>query len=149
LSLSSYGSADLSSPGSVAWDSSAGESDLCCGRLLNVVGRSGSHQSDLTSTCFTDCPSLGPRRNDLTIYWALGPFVRSFTLQVDPGDICPHTVAYCQTFSSWCRSFAKLVFAIKYCLNIIKSSLHSMSVMVALASSKTSLIYGSMQHHIS
>jgi hypothetical protein len=23
------------------------------------------------------------------IYWALGPFVRSFTLPVDPGDICP------------------------------------------------------------
>jgi hypothetical protein len=23
------------------------------------------------------------------IYWALGPFVRSFILPVDPGDICP------------------------------------------------------------
>jgi hypothetical protein len=23
------------------------------------------------------------------IYWALGPLVRSFTLPVDPGDICP------------------------------------------------------------
>jgi hypothetical protein len=23
------------------------------------------------------------------IYWALGPFVGSFTLLVDPGDICP------------------------------------------------------------
>jgi hypothetical protein len=23
------------------------------------------------------------------IYWALRPFVRSFTLPVDPGDICP------------------------------------------------------------
>jgi hypothetical protein len=23
------------------------------------------------------------------IYWALGPFVRSFILLVDPGDICP------------------------------------------------------------
>jgi hypothetical protein len=31
----------------------------------------------------------GPRKNDLTIYWALGPFVRSFTLLVDPGDIYP------------------------------------------------------------
>jgi hypothetical protein len=89
LSLSSYGSADLSSPGSVAWGSSAGESDRCCGRLLNVVGHLGLHQSGLTSTCFTDCPSLGPRRNGLTIYWALGPLVRSFTLPVDPGDICP------------------------------------------------------------
>jgi hypothetical protein len=31
--------------------------------------------------------SPGPRKDDLTIYWALGPFVRSFTLLVDPGDI--------------------------------------------------------------
>jgi hypothetical protein len=89
LSLSSYGSADLSSPGSVAWGSSEGKSDLCCGRLLNAVGRPGLLQSGLTSTCFTDCPSLGPRRNGLTIYWALGPLVRSFTLPVDPGDIWP------------------------------------------------------------
>jgi hypothetical protein len=89
LSLSSYGSADLSLPGSVAWGSSAGKSDLCCGRLLNAVGRSGLHQSGLTSTYFTDCPSPGPRRNGLTIYWALGPLARSFTLLVDPGDICP------------------------------------------------------------
>jgi hypothetical protein len=69
--------------------SSAGKSDLCCGRSLNVVGRPGLHQSGLMSTCFADCPSPGPRKNDLTIYWALGPFVRSFTLLVDPGDICP------------------------------------------------------------
>jgi hypothetical protein len=89
LSLSSYGSADLSSPGSVAWGSSAGKSDLWCGRLLNAVGRPGLHQSGRTSTCFTDCPSPGPRRNGLTIYWALGPLVRSFTLPVDLGDICP------------------------------------------------------------
>jgi hypothetical protein len=89
LSLSSYGSADLSSSGSVAWGSNAGKSDLCCGRLLNAVGRPGLHQSGLTSTCFTDCPSPGPRRNGLTIYRALGPLVRSSTLPVDPGDICP------------------------------------------------------------
>jgi hypothetical protein len=69
--------------------SSAGKSDLCCGRSLNVVGRPGLHQSGLMSTCFADCPSPGPRKDDLTIYWALGPFVRSFTLPVDPGDICP------------------------------------------------------------
>jgi hypothetical protein len=31
----------------------------------------------------------GSVTNDLTIYWALGPFVRSFILPVDPGDICP------------------------------------------------------------
>jgi hypothetical protein len=41
------------------------------------------------SICFAGCPSLGPRKNDLMIYWALGPFVRSFTLLVDPGDIYP------------------------------------------------------------
>jgi hypothetical protein len=41
------------------------------------------------SICFADCPSPGPRKNDFTIYWALGPLVRYFTLLVDPGDICP------------------------------------------------------------
>jgi hypothetical protein len=60
---------------------------------FDAVGRSGLHQSGLTSTCFTDCPFPGPRRNDLTIYWALGPLVRSFTLPVDPGDICPPHMA--------------------------------------------------------
>jgi hypothetical protein len=74
--------------------SSAGKSDLCCGRSLNVVGRPGLHQSGLMSTCFADCPSPGPRKNDLTIYWALGLFVRSFTLLVDPGDICPPQALY-------------------------------------------------------
>jgi hypothetical protein len=69
--------------------SSAGKSDLCCGRSLNVVGHPGSHQSSLMSTCLADCPSPGPQKNDLANYWALGPFVRSFTLPVDPGDICP------------------------------------------------------------
>jgi hypothetical protein len=37
------------------------------------------------SICFADCPSPGPRKNDLTIYWALGPFVRSFTSSSGPG----------------------------------------------------------------
>jgi hypothetical protein len=69
--------------------SSAGKSDLCCGHSLDVVGRPGSHQSGLMSICFAGCLSPGPRKNDLTIYWALGPFVRSFTLLVDPGDIYP------------------------------------------------------------
>jgi hypothetical protein len=68
---------------------SAGKSDLCCGRSLDVVGRPGWHQSGLMSICFANCPSPGPRKNDLTTYWALRPFVRSFTLLVDPGDICP------------------------------------------------------------
>jgi hypothetical protein len=69
--------------------SSAGKSDLCCGHSLDVVGRPGLHQSGLMSICFAGCLSPGPRKNDLTIYWALGPFVRSFTLLVDPGDIYP------------------------------------------------------------
>jgi hypothetical protein len=56
---------------------------------LNVVGRPGLHQFGLTSLCFVGCFSPGPRKNDLTIYWALGPFVRSFTPLVDPGDIYP------------------------------------------------------------
>jgi hypothetical protein len=38
---------------------------------------------------FVGCLSLGPRENDLTNYWALGPFVRPFTSLVDPGDIYP------------------------------------------------------------
>jgi hypothetical protein len=69
--------------------SNAGKSDLYCGHSLDVVGRSGLHQSGLMSICFAGCLSLGSRKNDLTIYWALGPFVRSFTLLVDPGDIYP------------------------------------------------------------
>jgi hypothetical protein len=39
--------------------------------------------------CFVDCLSSGPRKNDLTIYWAFGPFGRSFISLVDPGDIYP------------------------------------------------------------
>jgi hypothetical protein len=53
------------------------------------VGRPGLLQSGLMSICFAGCFSPGPQKNDLTIYWALGPFVRSFTLLVDPGDIYP------------------------------------------------------------
>jgi hypothetical protein len=69
--------------------SSAGKSDLCCGRSLDVVGHPGLHQSGLMSICFAGCLSPGPRKNDLMIYWALRPFVRSYTLLVDPGDIYP------------------------------------------------------------
>jgi hypothetical protein len=69
--------------------SGAGKSDLCCGHSLDAEGRPGLHQSGLMSFCFAGCFSPGPRKNDLTIYWALGPFVRSFTLLVDPGDIYP------------------------------------------------------------
>jgi hypothetical protein len=52
-------------------------------------GHPGLHQPGLMSICFTGRSSPGPWRSDLTIYWALGPFVRSFILLVDPGDICP------------------------------------------------------------
>jgi hypothetical protein len=41
------------------------------------------------SICFIRRSSPGPRRNDLANYWAHGPFARSFTLLVDPGDIRP------------------------------------------------------------
>jgi hypothetical protein len=56
---------------------------------LDVVGHPGLLQSGLTSLCFVGCFSPGPRKNDLTIYRALGPFVRSFTPLVDLGDIYP------------------------------------------------------------
>jgi hypothetical protein len=69
--------------------SRAGKSDLCCGHSLGVVGRPGLRQSGLMSICSAGCLSPGPRKNDLTTYWALRPFVRSFTLLVDPGDIYP------------------------------------------------------------
>jgi hypothetical protein len=69
--------------------SSAGKSDLCCDRSLNFVDRPGLNRSGLVSPCSADYSFPGPRKNGLTIYWALRPFVRSFTLLVDPGDICP------------------------------------------------------------
>jgi hypothetical protein len=59
---------------------------------LKSLGRLGSHRSGLVSICFISHSSSGPRRDDLTIYWALGPFVRSFILLVDSGDICPPTM---------------------------------------------------------
>jgi hypothetical protein len=69
--------------------SSAGKSDLCCDRSLNFVDRPGLHRSGLVSPCSADYSFPGPRKNGLMIYWALRPFVRSFTLLVDLGDICP------------------------------------------------------------
>jgi hypothetical protein len=83
--------------------SSAGKSDLCCGHSLDVVGRPGLHQSGLMSICFAGYLSPGPRKNDLTIYWALGPFVRSFTLLVDPGDIYPPQSSSSRSHN-WCLS---------------------------------------------
>jgi hypothetical protein len=47
------------------------------------------------SFSLASCSSPGPQKNDLTSYWALGPFVRSFPPLVDLGDIYPpQTVHY-------------------------------------------------------
>jgi hypothetical protein len=40
-------------------------------------------------SAFVDGLSPGPRKNDFTIYWALGPFGESFISLVDSGDIYP------------------------------------------------------------
>jgi hypothetical protein len=53
-------------------------------------GHPGLHQPDHMSICFTG-RSSGPWKSDLTIYWALGPFVRSFILLVARGISVPHT----------------------------------------------------------
>jgi hypothetical protein len=84
--------------------SSAGKLDLSCGHSLDVVGHPGLHQSGLMSICLAGCLSPGPRKNDLTIYWALGPFVRYFTLLVDPGDIYPpQAMTHSSSKSAGCR----------------------------------------------
>ena len=110
LSLSSYNSADLSPLCSDVWGPCAGRSGHCCGRNSNSSGRLGLRRSGLVSIRFIRRSSPSPRKNDLTNYWALGPFVRSFILPVDPGDICPPHNA---TFG---RSL-KLAQSIALCLN--------------------------------
>jgi hypothetical protein len=89
LSLSSYSSADPSSLGSIVQGSSAGRSGLCCDYLLEVVGPSGLApiRPYVDPLHWSSLP--GPPGDDLTNYGALGPFVRSFILLVNPGDICP------------------------------------------------------------
>jgi hypothetical protein len=72
--------------------SSAGKSDLCCGHSLDVVGRPGLHQSGLMSIGSAGCLSPGPRKNDLTIYWALGPLVEVFYSFSGPGGYLSPTV---------------------------------------------------------
>jgi hypothetical protein len=94
LSLSSYSSTDPSLLGSVVRGSGAGRSGLCCDYLLEVVGPSGLAP---VRPCADPLhwPSLpGPPGDDLTNYGALGPFVRSFILLVDLGDICPPQAPY-------------------------------------------------------
>jgi hypothetical protein len=56
---------------------------------FTVVGRPGLHPSGLTSSLLCWLPFSRPTKNDLTNYWAFGPFVKPFTSLVDPGDIHP------------------------------------------------------------
>ena len=58
------------------------------------------------SICFADCPSLGPRKNDLTIYWALGPFVRSFTSSSGLGGYLSPTLSLSQSVTQTGRGFS-------------------------------------------
>jgi hypothetical protein len=46
--------------------------------------------------CFVDCLSPGPRKNDLTIYWAFGPFGRSFYFFSGPGGYLSPTRGTCE-----------------------------------------------------
>jgi hypothetical protein len=89
LSLSSYSSADPSSLGSVVRGSSTGRSGHCCDYLLEVIGpsRLAPIRPYVYPLHWSSLP--GPQGDDLTNYGALGPFVRSFILLVDPGDTCP------------------------------------------------------------
>jgi hypothetical protein len=107
-SLSCVILADLSSHGSAAWGLPRGK----IGSLLRLFARRcGPFEFapiGLMSFSLAGCPSLGPRKNDLTNYWALGPFVRPFTSLVDPGDIYPPHVGI------WSDGFgAKLIFGLR------------------------------------
>jgi hypothetical protein len=82
--------ADLSSHGSVARGLQRGK----VGSLLRFIRPTLWAVQVCTNPVsrllfFVGCLSLGPRKNDLTNHWALGPFVRPFTSLVDPGDIYP------------------------------------------------------------
>jgi hypothetical protein len=54
-----------------------------------LLGRLGLLRPDLVLICLTVRSSQAHEGDDLTNYGAFGPFVRSFILLVDPGDICP------------------------------------------------------------
>jgi hypothetical protein len=54
-----------------------------------LLGRLGLHRPGLVLICLTGRSSQAHEGDDLTNYGAFGPFVRSFILLVDPGDICP------------------------------------------------------------
>jgi hypothetical protein len=57
-----------------------------------LLGRLGLHRPGLVLICLTGRSSQAHEGDDLTNYGAFGPFVRSFILLVDPGDICPPQV---------------------------------------------------------
>jgi hypothetical protein len=54
-----------------------------------LLGRLGLLRPGLALICLTVRSSQAHEGDDLTNYGAFGPFVRSFILLVDPGDICP------------------------------------------------------------
>jgi hypothetical protein len=54
-----------------------------------LLGRLGLHRPGLVLICLTGRSSQAHEGDDLTNYGAFGPFVRSFILLVDLGDICP------------------------------------------------------------
>jgi hypothetical protein len=64
-----------------------------------LLGRLGLHRPGLVLICLTVRSSQAHEGDDLTNYGAFGPFVRSFILLVDPGDICPPQ--YARTESGW------------------------------------------------
>jgi hypothetical protein len=54
-----------------------------------LLGRLGLLRPSLALICLIVRSSQAHKGDDLTNYGAFGPFVRSFILLVDPGDICP------------------------------------------------------------
>jgi hypothetical protein len=54
-----------------------------------LLGRLGLHRPGLVLICLIGCSFQAHEGDDLTNYGAFRPFVRSFILLVDLGDICP------------------------------------------------------------
>jgi hypothetical protein len=73
------------------------------GRVTTVItarmllGRLGLHRPGLVLICLIGCSSQAHEGDDLTNYGAFGPFVRSFILLVDPGDIYPPQSRSCNS----------------------------------------------------
>jgi hypothetical protein len=81
--------ADLSLHGSAAWGLPRGKIGSLLRSFARRCGPFGFAPIGLMSFSLAGCSTPGPRKNDLTSYWALGPFVRSFIPLVDLGDIYP------------------------------------------------------------